>query len=70
MGDSKRRKDTLGDDYGKEQRLYPWFPLTKSQTQTFMKITSTGAWIGIFAMIAAWLTIRFIGPYFGWWDIN
>jgi fatty acid desaturase len=70
MGDAKRRKDALGDDYGKEGRLYPWLPFTKTQAQQFMKISSTGAWIGIIAMIAAWIVVRFVGPYFGWWEVN
>jgi hypothetical protein len=70
MGDSKRRKDSLGEDYGKEPRLYSWFPFTKTQTQKFMKISSTGAWVGIAGMIVAWLVVRFVGPYFGWWDVN
>jgi hypothetical protein len=70
MGEAKRRKDALGDDYGKESKIAPWFPVTKTQAQRFVKITTTGAWIGIGLMIAAWVTIRFLGPAFGWWKLS
>lgn len=70
MGESKRRKEALGNEYGKEQRILPWLPLTKSQAQQFYQITTKGAWIGIVFLVIVWLTIRFIGPAFGWWEIN
>jgi hypothetical protein len=69
MGDSKRRKDTLGENYGQEAKIAPWFPLTKTQTDQFMQITTTGAWVGIGLMVAGWITLRFIGPFFGWWQL-
>lgn len=69
MGESKRRKEALGEDYGKEQRIYPWLPITKSQASKAYDITTKGAWIGIGSLIAAWLIIRFIGPGFGWWEV-
>lgn len=70
MGESKRRKEALGNEYGKEQQVLPWLPITKSQAQQFYQITTKGAWIGIVFLVIVWLTIRFIGPAFGWWEIN
>ncbi|MDJ0735900.1 MAG: DUF2839 domain-containing protein [Nostocaceae cyanobacterium] len=69
MGESKRRKEALGEKYGQETRILPWVPITKSQADLFMKVTTRGAWIGIGIMVAAWITIRFIGPAFGWWQV-
>lgn len=70
MGESKRRKAALGEKYGLEsERILPWVPITKSQAEKFIKITSTGAWFGIGIMIAAWFTVRFIGPAFGFWEV-
>ncbi|ASC70011.1 hypothetical protein XM38_009410 [Halomicronema hongdechloris C2206] len=69
MGEAKRRRAALGDQYGKEQPIAPWLPITKSQAQTFMRWTTRGTWIGIGLMIVLWITIRFIGPGFGWWTL-
>lgn len=70
MGDAKRRKETLGEEYGKEPKLFSWLPLTKSQAQQFVKWSNRGAWIGIGLLAASWLTVRFIGPALGWWQVN
>lgn len=70
MGESKRRKESLGEKYGKEETIFPWLPITKNQAEQAYKITTTGAWIGIGVMIAVWVTIRLIGPAFGWWDVQ
>ncbi len=69
MGDSKRRQEKLGDDYGKESPILPWLPITKRQGEQFVQWTTTGAWLGIGGMIVLWVTVRFIGPGFGWWDV-
>lgn len=69
MGEAKRRKTKLGEQYGQETRILSWVPITKSQAELFMSITTRGAWIGITLMVVAWLTIRFIGPAFGWWEL-
>ena len=70
MGESKRRKAALGDKYGRDsERILPWLPITKAQSEKFLKITTRGAWIGIGIMIAIWLTVRFIGPAFGFWEV-
>ncbi len=70
MGESKRRKQSLGEDYGKSEYILPWLPLTKAQSQQFIKWSTTGAWIGIALLVFWWLTVRFIGPSFGWWQVN
>jgi len=69
MGEAKRRKEKLGEDYGKAERILPWVPLSKAQGEKFVKWTTQGAWIGIFAMISLWIMVRFVGPGFGWWDV-
>ncbi|HEY9850187.1 MAG TPA: DUF2839 domain-containing protein [Leptolyngbyaceae cyanobacterium] len=70
MGDAKRRKATLGEKYGQEPKLAPWFPFTKSQAEQFVKWSNRGAWIGIGLLVVAWVTVRIIGPLAGWWQIN
>ena len=70
MGEAKRRKAALGEDYGKEANIFPWLPITKSQGEQFVKWTTRGAWAGIVFMIVFWLTVRLIGPAFGWWQVN
>lgn len=70
MGESKRRKETLGEDYGKEARFISWLPLSKSQAQRAYQLTTRGAWVGIGLLVATWVTIRFIGPSFGWWTVD
>jgi len=69
MGEAKRRKETLGEKYGQEERILPWIPITKRQSELFVSWTTRGAWIGIGTMVAVWVTIRFIGPAFGWWQV-
>lgn len=70
MGESKRRKAALGENYGKESNILPWLPITKSQAEQFMKISSRVTWIGIGALAAVWVTVLFIGPWLGWWQVN
>ncbi|MEG4421534.1 DUF2839 domain-containing protein [Microcoleus sp. LAD1_D5] len=70
MGESKRRKESIGDEYGKEERIVPWLPITKTQSQDFVKWTSRGSWIGISILVAWWVVVRFIGPAAGWWQVN
>ncbi len=69
MGEAKRRKNTLGEEYGRDTtKILPWVPITKTQASQFVSITTRGAWIGIGMMVVVWVTIRFIGPAFGWWE--
>jgi hypothetical protein len=69
MGEAKRRKAALGDKYGQEPTILPWLPITKTQAEQFVKWTTRGAWIGIVTIVAVWLTVRFVGPAFGWWEV-
>ncbi|MDZ8263891.1 DUF2839 domain-containing protein [Nostoc sp. ChiQUE01b] len=62
-------KTTLGKTYGQETRILPWVPITKTQGEQFVTWTTRGAWIGIGLMAVGWVTIRFIGPAFGWWQV-
>jgi hypothetical protein len=70
MGESKRRKEALGDKYGKEANISRWLPITKTQANQFVQWTTRGAWTGIGFLIVFWVTIRFIGPAFGWWQVD
>lgn len=70
MGDSKRRKEALGEKYGQEENILPWLPVKKSQAKQFVDWSSRGAWIGIGLLIAFWLTVRFIGPALGLWQVS
>ncbi|MEB3277808.1 MAG: DUF2839 domain-containing protein [Lyngbya sp.] len=70
MGEAKRRKEAMGDNYGKEENILPWLPITKKQSEQFVNWTTRGAWVGIGFLIVFWLTIRFIGPAFGWWQVD
>ena len=69
MGESRRRKQALGTSYGKPEPIISGLPISKEAAAKFVSWTSRGAWIGIILMVAAWLTIRFIGPGFGWWTV-
>jgi hypothetical protein len=70
MGESKRRQSALGDKYGQEENILPWLPITKSQAAQAYKLTTRGAWIGIGVLAGAWVVIRFVGPAFGWWNVQ
>ena len=50
-------------------RLAPWLPLTRQQGDQFVRLTTRGAWVGIGALVLFWLTVRFIGPALGWWEL-
>ena len=70
MGEAKRRKNALREQYGQEERILSWVPISKRQADDFYQWTTRGAWVGIGIMVAIWLTVRFIGPTFGWWDVQ
>lgn len=70
MGESKRRKETLGDQYGQDQKIFPWLGISKKDADRFVKLTTRGAWFGIAFLAVFWLTIRVIAPAFGWWGLN
>ncbi len=69
MGESKRRKESLGEKYGQEEPIVPWLPLTKSQAGNIQKILTRSTWAGIVLLVVIWITVRFIGPGLGWWQI-
>ena len=50
-------------------RLVDWLPLTREQADRFVSITTRGAWVGIAALVLFWVTVRFLGPAFGWWTL-
>lgn len=70
MGESKRRQESLGEEYGKPSPFIRGLPISKEKATQFVNWSTQGAWVGIILMIAAWLTIRFIGPGFGWWTLS
>ena len=70
MGEAKRRKNALREQYGLEERILSWVPISKRLADDFYQWTTRGAWVGIGIMVAIWLTVRFIGPTFGWWDVQ
>jgi len=70
MGEAKRRKESIGDEYGKEERILPWLPITKTQSEDFVKWTSRGSWMGISLLVAWWIVVRFVGPSAGWWVVD
>ena len=70
MGEAKRRKTALGEKYGHEARILPWLPITKIQAEQFVKWSTGGAWIGIGFLVASWVTVRFLGPALGLWQVN
>ncbi len=70
MGEAKRRKAALGEKFGQETNILHLLPITKRQGDQFVQWTTKGAWIGIGFLVVYWLTIRLIGPTFGWWQVN
>jgi hypothetical protein len=69
MGEAKRRKETLNSTGSQEKQILPGVPITSSQADRFVKLTTKGAWIGIGLLLAGWVTIRWVGPAFGWWQV-
>jgi len=70
MGEAKRRQNALGDKYGQDKPIVSWLPLTQKQIKEAYQVTTKGAWIGIAILATIWVTIRFIGPAFGWWELS
>lgn len=65
MGEAKRRQQTLGDTHG--QKKGSW--LKKEQLLLIQKWVTRGTWVGIGLLVVIWLTVRFIGPSLGWWQL-
>jgi Protein of unknown function (DUF2839) len=71
MGEAKRRKEQLGEKYGQpEKSLLSGLSIGKVQPEQFVKWSTRGAWIGIGVMVVGWIVIRFVGPGFGWWEVQ
>lgn len=75
MGEAKRRsiqglppKGPMRTDKDSAP-ISPLLPLSRKQADQFVSITTRGAWIGIAALAAFWVTVRFIGPAAGWWTL-
>ncbi|WJI25114.1 DUF2839 domain-containing protein [Thermosynechococcus sp. QKsg1] len=66
MGEAKRRKETLGEGYGQEKGGW----LRKEQLLLIQKWVTRGTWVGIGLLVVIWLTVRFIGPSLGWWELT
>ncbi len=69
MGEAKRRQDSRRSGRDLDAPLLPGLPISNRQSEQFIAITSKGAWIGIGLLVAFWVTVRFIGPAFGWWQL-
>lgn len=71
MGDSKRRKDTMGEKYGQPEPIASWLTfINKRQAEQFVKWSTRGAWVGIVGLVSLWVIVRFIGPWAGWWEVQ
>jgi hypothetical protein len=70
MGESKRRKQALGEKYGQEEPLFPGLQFNKTQIEKFGKWSSRGTWAGIVLLVLWWLTVRVFGPALGWWQVT
>jgi hypothetical protein len=53
-----------------QEKILPWSSITRQQANQFVSITTTGAWVSIGILIAFWVTVRFLGPAFGWWVLS
>jgi hypothetical protein len=79
MGEAKRRaeqglpprqkKIAGGRPADTSPRLLPWLPFTRNQADRFVQLSTRGAWVGIGALVLFWVTVRFIGPALGWWQL-
>jgi hypothetical protein len=70
MGEAKRRKESIGDEFGNEERIVSWLPITKTQSEDFVRWTSRGSWTGISLLVGWWVVVRFVGPAAGWWVVD
>jgi len=69
MGDSKRRKETLGSKYGTVEEEVVFFGLTRSQIKRIYDFTISGTWVCITAVVVIWVVVRF-GNWQGWWGVK
>ncbi|MFM7360960.1 MAG: DUF2839 domain-containing protein [Cyanobium sp.] len=79
MGEAKRRaiqglpprqpKAKAGGPDDTSGRIIPWLPFSRQQADRFVQLSTRGAWVGIAALVLFWLTVRFLGPALGWWEL-
>jgi hypothetical protein len=78
MGEAKRRaaqglpprpRPTPKAAADSSPRLVSWLPFSRQQADRFVALSTRGAWIGIAALVLFWVTVRFIGPAAGWWNL-
>ncbi|MEN9206913.1 MAG: DUF2839 domain-containing protein [Gloeomargarita sp. GMQP_bins_120] len=60
MGEAKRRRT---------QAQAPKTHALAQRWQQFLQITTRGTWVGIGLLVVIWVTVRFIGPGLGWWQL-
>ncbi|MCF8133831.1 MAG: DUF2839 domain-containing protein [Synechococcus sp. Tobar2m-G35] len=79
MGEAKRRanqglppraKKAAGRPADTSPRIVPWLPFSRQQADRFVQLSTRGAWVGIGALVLFWLTVRFLGPALGWWQLT
>jgi Protein of unknown function (DUF2839) len=71
MGEAKRRKEQLGEKYGKpDESFLSKLSVGNLKPEQFVRWSTRGAWIGIGAIVVLWVVIRFVGPGFGWWEVQ
>ena len=66
----QRLKAELAEKARLEEKILPWTSITRQQANQFVSITTTGAWVSIGILVAFWVTVRFVGPAFGWWVLS
>ena len=75
MGEARRRASQglpprqRKPDPKDAERFISWLPLTRSQADQFVSVTTQGARVGIAALVLFWVVVRFIGPAAGWWTL-
>ncbi len=77
MGEAKRRKtlglpskqNNINSKGDNSPRLFEWFPFTRNQRDSFIKLSIKASWFGIGALVLLWVVVRFVGPAAGWWTL-
>ena len=73
MGEARRRTEQGLKPRSKKKsidespRIISWFPVTQAQRDQFIQLSIRAGWVGIAALVALWIIVRFIGPAAGWW---
>ena len=73
MGEARRRSKqglkprSKKNSSNESPRIVSWFPVTQAQRDRFIQLSIRAGWIGIAALVALWIIVRFIGPAAGWW---